>query len=174
MGGVHKATSLLLSSRRLGRHHRLAVAQRVALRHLSLARQHHGALAVGASRTHRAGLVPSVWLGAAAHQVRAGCGDGSGSASVGHVLSPRQRDRRFCPDLGVPIRRGGRHAVRVTERGSGWGRPDDHHPLGLSAVPGPRAQRLVSAVSLGRDWETIPPELVWRQPIGEGWSSSPW
>ncbi len=36
---------------------------------------------------------------------------------------------------------------------------------------GPARDVSVSAVSLDRNWETTPPELVWRQPIGEGWSS---
>ena len=30
---------------------------------------------------------------------------------------------------------------------------------------------VVSRVQLARDWEARPPQLVWRQPIGEGWSA---
>jgi outer membrane protein assembly factor BamB len=35
---------------------------------------------------------------------------------------------------------------------------------------GPRRDLSVTAVTLSRDWETRPPELLWRQPIGAGWS----
>ena len=35
---------------------------------------------------------------------------------------------------------------------------------------GPRRDLSVTAVTLGRDWQARPPELVWRQPIGAGWS----
>ncbi len=36
---------------------------------------------------------------------------------------------------------------------------------------GPERDVSVSAVALDRDWQTTPPELLWRQPIGAGWSS---
>jgi outer membrane protein assembly factor BamB len=36
---------------------------------------------------------------------------------------------------------------------------------------GPNRDVSVSAVRLDRDWVASPPELVWRQPIGAGWSS---
>jgi len=36
---------------------------------------------------------------------------------------------------------------------------------------GPERDVSVSAVELDRDWDTTPPELLWRQPIGAGWSS---
>jgi len=35
---------------------------------------------------------------------------------------------------------------------------------------GPQRDVSVSAVTLDRDWAATPPELVWRQPIGAGWS----
>ena len=35
---------------------------------------------------------------------------------------------------------------------------------------GPQRDVSVSAVTLGRDWDTNPPELVWRQPIGAGFA----
>ena len=36
---------------------------------------------------------------------------------------------------------------------------------------GPRRDLSVDAVRLQRDWESQPPELVWKQPIGAGWSA---
>ncbi len=35
---------------------------------------------------------------------------------------------------------------------------------------GPHRDSSVDSVTLGRDWEGRPPEMVWRQPIGAGWS----
>ncbi len=36
---------------------------------------------------------------------------------------------------------------------------------------GPERNGTLPGISLASDWETHPPRLVWRQPIGEGWSA---
>jgi outer membrane protein assembly factor BamB len=36
---------------------------------------------------------------------------------------------------------------------------------------GPRRDTSIDGVELARDWQSRPPELVWRRPIGEGWSA---
>lgn len=36
---------------------------------------------------------------------------------------------------------------------------------------GPNRNATLSGIRLARDWATRPPRLVWRQPIGEGWSA---
>ena len=35
---------------------------------------------------------------------------------------------------------------------------------------GPNRNAVLGGISLERDWENNPPELVWRQPVGAGWS----
>jgi outer membrane protein assembly factor BamB len=36
---------------------------------------------------------------------------------------------------------------------------------------GPNRDTTVTGVSLNRDWDSHPPELIWKQPIGEAWSA---
>lgn len=36
---------------------------------------------------------------------------------------------------------------------------------------GPNRNAKVSGIPLSRDWETRPPELIWKQPVGEAWSA---
>ncbi|MFQ5650407.1 MAG: hypothetical protein ACE5IY_10740 [bacterium] len=36
---------------------------------------------------------------------------------------------------------------------------------------GPSRTAVLEGVRLSRDWETTPPKLVWKRPIGEGWSA---
>lgn len=36
---------------------------------------------------------------------------------------------------------------------------------------GPRRDGVVDSARLRRDWDTRPPELIWRHPVGQGWSS---
>lgn len=41
---------------------------------------------------------------------------------------------------------------------------------GYSQFLGPQRNAKVSGLELARDWETQPPEQIWRKPIGEAWS----
>jgi len=43
-------------------------------------------------------------------------------------------------------------------------------PRDFPGFLGPRRDVSVDAVTLSRDWGQTPPELLWRQPIGAGWS----
>lgn len=43
-------------------------------------------------------------------------------------------------------------------------------PIDFPQFLGPERSGKVTAVQLGSDWSTEPPELVWKQPIGAGWS----
>ncbi|MFQ5638761.1 MAG: PQQ-binding-like beta-propeller repeat protein [bacterium] len=45
--------------------------------------------------------------------------------------------------------------------------PNYHYPQFL----GPDRNGKIKGIKLNRDWENNPPKLIWRQPIGEGWSS---
>ena len=47
-------------------------------------------------------------------------------------------------------------------------------PQGASDVPqfyGPKRDGIVHDANLARDWKVAPPKLLWRQPIGIGWSA---
>ena len=49
--------------------------------------------------------------------------------------------------------------------------PDSQMPLqSYPQFLGPNRNGVISDVKLNLDWETHPPKLVWRQPIGAGWS----
>lgn len=50
--------------------------------------------------------------------------------------------------------------------------PDmDSDPLSYPQFLGKNRDAEVTGIRLATNWETEPPELLWRQPIGEGWSS---
>ncbi|MEX2139597.1 MAG: PQQ-binding-like beta-propeller repeat protein [Pirellulales bacterium] len=43
-------------------------------------------------------------------------------------------------------------------------------PFDFPGFLGPNRDQTITAVRLERDWQKNEPELIWRQPIGEGWS----
>jgi len=49
--------------------------------------------------------------------------------------------------------------------------PDAHMPsMDFPQFLGQNRNGVVNSVQLNLDWETYPPKLVWRQPVGAGWS----
>lgn len=43
-------------------------------------------------------------------------------------------------------------------------------PYDFPQFLGPERDQIITSVRLARDWESRPPKLVWKQPIGQGWS----
>ena len=68
-----------------------------------------------------------------------------------------------APDQRLPKAVAKDHVVEVDLRTT----TDQDFPQFL----GPQRSAVISGVGLSRDWETKPPRLLWRQPIGAGWSA---
>ncbi len=55
----------------------------------------------------------------------------------------------------------------VVELGENWKNPEYRYPQFL----GPDRHPVIKDIIVGRNWIKLAPRLIWKQPIGEGWSS---
>jgi len=77
------------------------------------------------------------------------------------LFEPRWAQRSELPAASTTASRGGDLATIV---------PVSTTPYDFPGFLGPNRDQTVTAVRLDRDWETNEPELIWRHPIGRGWS----
>ena len=79
------------------------------------------------------------------------------------------RVKGFSGDL-VPLlewRWGGKTTPSLPSLAGGLGGVSKDYPQFL----GPHRNGTLQGIKLGRDWSERPPQLLWRQPIGAGWSA---
>lgn len=86
---------------------------------------------------------------AAAFEIRGVTGD------LLPILEPRWKPRHTV------------HAIAASETSTNSWR---HLPGEFTAFYGPHRDATVSGIELGTNWAARPPEVLWKQPVGQGWS----
>lgn len=71
----------------------------------------------------------------------------------------------------TPEERAARYFRRTAGSGSGAPASADSNQLDWPRFRGARGDGVVRGVSIRTDWESNPPGLVWKHPVGPGWSS---